>query len=149
VSVPGDESEAAALVIGSSMSSAWREDMLTRANELTRLASWIDAHGTHDEGESKLPRAAEKHLDVVRRTAASKDEHKNNEGGIKRLWRAIVRLWPPFYWRILRACARQPRCRGRIRLSRPARGQLTASTGLHPAAHLPRPSCGEESSSSP
>jgi hypothetical protein len=75
------------------VSSAWREDMLTRANELHGLASLIDAHGKHDKRAGRLLRAAEKHLEVVRRTAASKDEHEKNEGRSMRLRRWITRLW--------------------------------------------------------
>ena len=64
-------------------SSAWREEAITRANELEGLATWIETH--RDESE---PRAAEtlmylrEHLEAVRRTAAKEDLRPND----KPLW---------------------------------------------------------------
>jgi hypothetical protein len=89
--VPGDESsDAATFVIGGPVSSAWREEMLTRANELAGLKSWVAAQGEHDGRATDLLCATEEHLNAVRQTAAGKNEHKNNGGRIKRLWRGLT-----------------------------------------------------------
>lgn len=66
------------------MSSAWREDMLTRAKELQGLQAWIVAHGDHGERTPDLCAAIEKHLIVVEHTAAGA-----GEGRIKRMWHVL------------------------------------------------------------
>lgn len=66
------------------MSSAWREDMLTRAKELPGLQAWIVAHDDHGERTPDLHSAIEKHLLVVGHTAAG-----TGEGRIKRMWHTL------------------------------------------------------------
>jgi hypothetical protein len=78
--------ETASVEIGGAVSSPWREDMRTRADELRALKSWIVADSDpnhHDERASDLLRAVKVHLDRVEQTAAGKDG-----GRITRMWRA-------------------------------------------------------------
>lgn len=62
--------------IGGPTSSAWREEMLTRAEELSGLKSWILAHDDQNRPRGSLPEAIQKHLDAARRTAAGADENR-------------------------------------------------------------------------
>lgn len=72
--------------------SAWREEAITRANELEGLATWIETHRVESE-----PRAAEtltyvrEHLAAVRRTAAKEDRRPDD----KRLrpWTKLGSAW--------------------------------------------------------
>jgi hypothetical protein len=86
-SVPRAERDhdVAALEIGGPVSSAWREEMLTRAGELGGLKSWIDAQRDQDKRASDLLGAVEAHLGVVGETAA-----ESGKGRIQRLWRGVT-----------------------------------------------------------
>jgi hypothetical protein len=55
------------------VSSAWREDLLTRAQELRGLKGWIGAHVEHDRRTKKLLRSIDKHLGAVTETATTKN----------------------------------------------------------------------------
>ena len=69
----GDEPVVEAPVgIGGPVSSPWREELLTRAQELRGLRGWLDGHGGNDQRTTKLLDAIDKHLDAVRDTAAGK-----------------------------------------------------------------------------
>ena len=77
--------EPAAIGIGGPTSSAWREDMLTRAHELQSLESWLSAHPDHVEPSGKLLDAVREHIDAARKTASAEDGDRH-----KRLWRAAT-----------------------------------------------------------
>jgi hypothetical protein len=64
--------EVTPLGIGGPTSSAWREEMLTRAEELSGLASWIRAHPQSGHAGS-MPAAIHNHLNAARRTAEGSD----------------------------------------------------------------------------
>ncbi len=66
------------------MSSAWREDMLTRAGELEGLKSWIAANGNGKHSKDMLDAIGE-HLKVVGGTAA-----ESGKGRFVRLWRGLT-----------------------------------------------------------
>lgn len=66
--------------IGGPASSAWREEMLTEAEELVGLNSWILAlreSSEHDPRQptGRMPEAIEQHLSAVKQTACGQDEH--------------------------------------------------------------------------
>ena len=73
---PGTTSETEAVSIGGPTSAAWREEMLTRAEELSGLKSWILAHRDHCEPEGDLPDGIRRHLETAKKTAAGRDEHR-------------------------------------------------------------------------
>jgi hypothetical protein len=66
------------------VSSAWREDMLTRAGELEGLKSWIVANGNGKPPKYML-KAIEEHLKAVGGTAADK-----GKGHFVRMWRGLT-----------------------------------------------------------
>jgi hypothetical protein len=69
------------------VSSAWREDLLTRAEELRGLASWIQAHGDRADG---LLKEIDAHLAVVRQTAGARPKSGRHEPRRTRLWRGVT-----------------------------------------------------------
>jgi hypothetical protein len=73
----------APLGIGGPTSSAWREEMLTRAEELTSLADWISDHPEHN-GSYGMAEAMRHHLSAARETAAG-----HNTTWRRRTWRAL------------------------------------------------------------
>lgn len=66
------------------MSSAWREDMLTRAGELEGLKCWIVAHGNGKLPEHMLA-SIDEHLKVVKGTAG-----ESGKGRFVRQWRGLT-----------------------------------------------------------
>lgn len=73
---PGTTSEASAVSIGGPTSAAWREELLTRAEELSGLKSWILAHRDRCEPQGDLPQGIQRHLDAAKQTADGQDEHR-------------------------------------------------------------------------
>jgi hypothetical protein len=86
----GASHDAAAFEVGGPVSSAWREDSLTRAKELRGLKSWIQVHGGLRGPANDLLRAIDAHLNAVKQTATGKDEAGKREGWIKRSWRVLT-----------------------------------------------------------
>jgi hypothetical protein len=76
-------SEIAPLGIGGPTTSAWREEMLTRAEELSSLAAWIRDHPEHS-GSVAMAAAIERHLAAARETAEG-----TNAKRLKRAWQAV------------------------------------------------------------
>jgi hypothetical protein len=67
------------------VSSAWREDMITRAGELSGLKTWIVAHGSNGQPAGHLLDAIDAHLGVVGAT-----ETENGNGRLNRIWRGLT-----------------------------------------------------------
>jgi hypothetical protein len=67
---------------------AWREDMLTKVQELSGLKSWIDANPAKRTPTGNIPQAVAAKLETARRTAARKDTRPN--GKPLRRW---TRFW--------------------------------------------------------
>jgi hypothetical protein len=86
----GASHDAAAFEVGGPVSSAWREDSLTRAKELRGLKSWIEVHGGLRGPANDLLRAIDAHLNAVKQTATGKDEAGKRESWIKRFWRVLT-----------------------------------------------------------
>jgi hypothetical protein len=70
--------------------SAWREEAITRANELEGLARWIAAQNHTNEHEDLL-KYVRSHLEAVRMTAAGEDEDGKRKR--PRLWTRMVTAW--------------------------------------------------------
>lgn len=68
-----DISDGAPLGIGGPTSSAWREEMLTRAEELSSLAAWVAAHPDHNGDHAGMASAIQRHLAAARETAAGQN----------------------------------------------------------------------------
>jgi hypothetical protein len=66
------------------VSSAWREELLTRAEELRGLSGWIGAHVEHDRRTEELLGSIDTHLSAVKDTAAA------TNGWIKGLSRGVT-----------------------------------------------------------
>lgn len=77
--------DAAPLGIGGPTSSAWREEALTRARELSGFASWVFAHPEHTGPAGRMPEAIGDHLDAAKVTAAGEDTNRP-----LRAWRAFT-----------------------------------------------------------
>ena len=73
------------LGIGGPTSSAWREEMLTRAEELSGLASWIFANPEHSTPLGGMERVIENHLGAARKTADGRDTPRR-----RRAWQAFT-----------------------------------------------------------
>ena len=70
--------------------SAWREEAITRANELEGLARWIAAQN-HLQQHADLLAYVRNHLEAVRMTAASVDKHGERQRfGV---WNRLVTAW--------------------------------------------------------
>jgi hypothetical protein len=69
------------------VSSAWREDLLTRAEELHGLASWIHLHGDRAD---PLLKEIDAHLLIVRQTAGAGPNDTRWERWVKRRWRGMT-----------------------------------------------------------
>jgi hypothetical protein len=72
------------LGIGGPVSSAWREELLMRAQELRGLRGWIMAHGNHDPRATELLGTIDTHLGAVTDTAVGK------HGATKRLFWGVT-----------------------------------------------------------
>ncbi len=79
-----DVSDGAPLGIGGPTSSAWREEMLTRAEELSSLATWVAAHPDHNGDHAGMAAAIQRHLAAARDTAAG----QNTPRGL-RTWQTL------------------------------------------------------------
>lgn len=68
--------------------SAWREEAITRANELEGLATWIEAHRDKSEPpDTESLSYVREHLAAVRRTAAKeRGDDENSLGRLTKLW---------------------------------------------------------------
>ena len=67
--------------LGGPTTAAWREEMLTRAQELDSLSSWIQAHPARNRPDGKMFESIEQHLWAARQTAAGKDARL-----VRRIW---------------------------------------------------------------
>lgn len=65
--------------------------MLTQAQELSGLSSWVKANTASSTNAGDLPAAIEDELSAARRTAAGEDP-KNGDGGALRLWTKVRSL---------------------------------------------------------
>ena len=77
---PTDASERSApsgpsFPIGGPCSTAWREDMLTKVQELSGLASWIRVNPREGTSPGAIPESIDNQLETARRTAAKEDTH--------------------------------------------------------------------------
>lgn len=61
------------LGIGRPTSSAWREELLTRVEELAGVTTWIAAQPDHERPPGELFAAIDNHLDAAKRTAGGTD----------------------------------------------------------------------------
>ena len=77
--------DVATLGIGGPTSSAWREEALTRAEELAGVASWIFANPDHSTPLGGMQRVIENHLRAARETAGGTDSKRR-----RRAWRAFT-----------------------------------------------------------
>ena len=68
-----DISDGAPLGIGGPTSSAWREEMLTRAEELSSLAAWVADHPQNNGDHAGMAAAIQRHLAAARETAAGQN----------------------------------------------------------------------------
>jgi hypothetical protein len=59
--------------IGGPCTTAWREDMLTRVQELSGLKTWIEANPRKQTPSGNIPQAIANQLETARRTAARED----------------------------------------------------------------------------
>jgi hypothetical protein len=71
--------------IGGPSTSAWREEMLTQAQELSGLYSWVAVNIDPKTKAGDLPTAIENELRTARMTAAGEDTH-NGDGRALRWW---------------------------------------------------------------
>jgi hypothetical protein len=100
--------------------SAWREEAITRANELEGLATWIEAHRDKSQpSDAKTLTYVREHLAAVRRTAAKEDRRRGDKplrrwtkfwsawggasheralGNLDAVEATLLRLAPPFFF---------------------------------------------------
>jgi hypothetical protein len=71
---------------------AWREEVITRANELEGLAVWIAGHvETNQPSDTAILAYVREHLSAVRRTAAGEDRGPDDKPlGV---WKRLVSSW--------------------------------------------------------
>lgn len=70
----GTATDGGPLPIGGPTSSAWREELLTRAEELWSIESWILDHRDHSQPVGNIPAAIDRHIGAAQRTAAGHDK---------------------------------------------------------------------------
>jgi hypothetical protein len=76
--------------IGGPTSTAWREEMLTKAQELSGLASWVEANRDKATPAGYLPRAIANQLRTARLTAERQDTRPGNPQKKLRWWTRLV-----------------------------------------------------------
>jgi hypothetical protein len=72
-------------------SSAWREEAITRANELEGLATWIEGHRERERSDGEVFAYVREHLSAVRRTAAHED--RRPDGKPLGRWTRLMSAW--------------------------------------------------------
>jgi hypothetical protein len=77
--------DVAPLGLGGPTSSAWREEMLTRAEELDGLSSWIFANPDHTTPVGGMKQVIDNHLGAATATAAGTDARR-----LRRTWRSFT-----------------------------------------------------------
>jgi hypothetical protein len=75
--------------IGGPSSAAWREEMLTKAHELSGLASWVAAQPDKAMPAGDLPRAIANQLRTARLTASGKDTREGQDDKKLSRWTRI------------------------------------------------------------
>ena len=87
VEAPDEEAPAGpSFPIGGPSSAAWREELLTKAHELSGLASWVAAQPDKATPAGELPRAIANQLQTARLTASGKDTREGQADKKLRWW---------------------------------------------------------------
>jgi hypothetical protein len=76
--------------IGGPSSTAWREEMLTKAHELAGLATWVEANRNRAAPAGALPKAVANQLRTARLTAAGEDTRGGQGRKRPRLWTRLM-----------------------------------------------------------